>query len=418
MVWKGGSGPVARLGLVLLLLGAPGLAGPEGPRGNLIEYRGRLLPKRLQGRLERWERKDARVAGWEDRYKLRTRHYKVETSLPRFVAELEVKPFLDELYDTFSDVFRDDFGLRGRGANGKTVLVFHGYRDYADLAKEGQTVQRSNPGFIRNGRELVVFYEDTDPATFYGTMFHEGAHQFVKNLLPGAQLPLWLDEALAVYFEGCRYSRRTGKIEVGHLPPDRLHDAQEALRDAVAAEGESLPETLFMNVPPGRFHGREYALAWSFVYYLAHCENGKYRKGFARFIRATNGAGVRPVHEVFEQATGHRLEDLQEGWRAYVLGLEAEPSPRWVVLDVSGEATGVDLRTEDRVWSIGGARVTSYEAFDAAWTNRAGDGPVEFVVVRRAADGTDSFVRTTVPAGCPLTIEGERSRRGSHNLVD
>jgi len=408
--------------------GRLGWVSPErARRAGYFEHRGRWLPKRYERKLARWKRMDARVEDWRDRYKTRTRHYRIETTLPRATLEIDVKPFLDELYRTYRDVFRRDFGLSGRGANGKTIRIFHGYREYALLAKgPGILTPRTNPGFIRDGSELVVFYEETDPATFYNTVFDEGAHQFVKALRPGADLPLWLDEALATYFEGCRYSRAKGEIEVGHLPPHRLRKAQKALEKASPAgeahDGDTLPERLFMNVPKDRFHAVEYSLAWSFVYYLTHAEKGRYRRGFARFLKEMNGAGARPAAEVFRQATGRDLREVQKGWRDYVLALPCPEPPSWVRLRVEDGPGELALQTEDLVWTIDGERVDGPADFERL-TAAPGDGAREWIVVRRVPTGhvtgwRPEFVHATVTpdAANRITNLGTRSRH--HTLID
>ena len=387
---------------------------------GFIEYRGRWLPGKLKRKLAVWERKDARVHGWQDAYKARSRHYRIETDIPHFSVELDIKPFLDELYKTYTDVFRRDFGLKGRGANNKEIKIYNGYPEYARLAKDGMpVVPRTNPGFIRNGKEIVVYYGETEPEIFYGTVFHEGAHQFVKNLLPGADLPLWLDEALAVYFEGCRYQRSTGKIFVGHLPPDRLEDAQEALRQVKPIAGVSLAETMFMHHGEANFTAREYALAWSFVYYLTHAEDGKHRKKFARFLKATNGAGRKPIATTFREAFGVSLEKMGVGWREYVLALQAEPSPRWLELEIAGELPdGVDLENGDRLWSLDGRPMQTVAAFEAAWPGTPPERGTTWTVVRRREDGSEHFVKTTVPAGASVAIQVPRHWRRKHSLVD
>lgn len=393
----------------LVFAGKAGWVPPRKARElGFFEYEGRWLPKKLRRKIERWEKQDRRVQGWSDAYGARTRHYRVTTSLPRFVVELEVKPFLDELYRTYAGVFRRDFGLSGKGADKKSIRIYDGYRDYAMLAKGGNPpVPRENPGFILGGKELVVYYDETDPALFFGTVFHEGAHQFVKNLLPAADLPIWLDEALACYFEGCTYSRTTGKITVGHLPPARLRVAQQVL-----AETRPDPVRLFMGVPESEFRAREYALAWSFVYYLTHCENGKYKRKFARFLRAANGSGKRSITEQFRRA-GIPLDELQDGWREFVLGLEAEPEPVWILLELEEPYEG--LRTGDKVWSIGGRRFDAQPDFEAFWQAYSAGETVEWVVVRRRGED-DVFVRRTVTGKPRLTAMRTLTR--SHALAD
>lgn len=392
-----------------------------------FEYRGRWLPKKLRKRVAAWEKKDARVKGWTDAYKEKSKHYRIVTDVPRFILELEIKPFLDELYRTYVNVFKGDFGLSGRAANMKTIKIFNGYENYARNAERGEITPRSMPGFIVGGDELVVYYDDLDPGDFYSTVFHEGAHQFVSATLPGASLPIWLDEAMATYFEACTYSRATRKITIAHLSPERVGHAQRLLKPIRPAAGVSLPEKLFMRVPEHRFEAAEYALAWSFVYYLIHTDGGKHRKAFAKFLRATNGAGTRPVADIFKRATGMKLADLSGGWREYVMSLKAPPAPIWVVLEVGGEPDSkVNLKSGDFVVSIDRIVIGSLKQFEQVWTKRPAEATartVEWVVLRReAVQGPSQYrqalVHTSVAPGTKMTIEHDGHFERAHNLRD
>ena len=395
---------------------------PPRDRKKTFLYKGRVLPVRYERKVKAWERKDSRMRGWADAYKTKSKHYKIETNVPRFIVELEIKPFLDELYATYKRVFRQRFGLKGRAANGKRIRIFHRYETYAKQAKPGTVVPRSNPGFIRNGEEIVLFYEDTCPEVFYGTMFHEGAHQFVKNLMPAAQMPVWLDEALAVTFEGCSYSLSKRKIQCGFLPPDRLADAQRILAGAQAPAGVSLANHLFMRLPKTHFRAPEYALAWSFLHYAVNREDGRWRSRFTRFLLALNGSGAKEIDAVFKKKMGVELREFERGWRDFVL---AQPKPElrwWVLIDVEQVPEGVDLRTDDRIVSIDGRPVESFDAFERVWTKGDANKDARWVVVRttpgeNGAGAVERLVETVVPAGAETVIHGRRSRRRAHNLV-
>ena len=156
----------------------------EAEAAGWFEYRDRWLPKSIEPKLRQWEKEDAKGLAWNRSYTLKTRHYQLRTNVPRFVAELELRPFLDALYAHFTVTFRERFGLEGKGANMKTVNVYAGYATYFAQTQR----PRSNPGYIVGGAELHVLYEDADLGGFYQTMFHEGTHQFVAGLLPGVAL--------------------------------------------------------------------------------------------------------------------------------------------------------------------------------------------------------------------------------------
>jgi hypothetical protein len=279
---------------------------------------------------------------------------------------------------------------------------------------------RGTPGYIVGGTTLHVLYDDLDVASFYGTAFHEGAHQFFAAMLPGATLPHWLNEAMASYFEGCVYSRATGKISVGALPPDRLTFAKMQLARATDAS----PESMFMRYGQPEYTALHYALGWSFVYYLTHTEGGRYRAGFGKFLREMNGSGAKPVRSVFAAAACADLDTLSHGWRNFVLGLEAPPTPEWVLLAVDGPLAGVDLRTGDMVVRLAGTEIFDHETFTTKWSSlQAGTQPFQLDVLRRQGEPSTmdydlAPIRVTLQPGqnLPVYAGGRLSR--SHNLAD
>lgn len=393
--------------------GTPDEARAEG----LVFYRDRWLPKRLESKLERWEREDRKIATWEEAYRTNSKHYRILSNAPRYVMELEIKPFLDELFRTYVDVFKSSFGLSSRSANKNFIKIYWGYADYH--AHEGRTW--ATPGYFR-GDELVVFYDTTNPGNFYKTVFHEGAHQFFAAALPGADLPIWLEESLATYFEGCRFSRATSTVVRGHVPPDRLRSAQHQLREAMRRGGSPSARVMFMRFDTRtEFGALQYGLAWSFLHYLIHRDGGEHTRLFWRFLDEMNGSGAKPIEEVFRHATRSDLAEVEPGWADWVLKLEAPPQPEWVFLRALGRDEGIEK--DDLAWSIDGVDVFDSEHFDALWSNRPKDRPFELKVVRREVrsdpmDYLARFVTVTVEPGSELELEVRATANRSFNLVD
>jgi len=403
----------------LVCAGRQWLTPAEAAAKGFFLHQGRWVPQALRPKLQAWEKDDAKAPHF---WKLDSKHYRITTSLPRFRMHEEIVPFLDALFETYVQVFARDFGISGKTADKKFIRIYSGYAEYAAQAgrQGGGPPPRSTPGFIMGGSELVVYYEETDPALFYGTVFHEGAHQFFQAALPGAALPQWLDEALATYFEGCSWSRCDRKLRVEHLPPERVLFAREELRKAGPS---ATPETMFMRVTGNAFEARHYALSWSFIYYLTHAEGGKHRAGFFKFLQAMNGSGVRPVGDVFRRATGRTLEELSAGWRDWVLALKAGELPYWVLLEVTGADPRVDLKSDDRVWSLDGVEVYDARTFEQLWSRRPKDRPVEVVVVRREsapapAGYQERFVTATIPPDARVELGVRASETRTAGLRD
>jgi hypothetical protein len=363
---------------------------------GMILHQGRWFPKELEKDLRKWEKEDAKGLDWKDNYRTKSKYYRIQTNVPRHLIELDIKPFLDELFETYLEVFERDFGLSGKAVKNKDIRIYHGFNAYSVNEPDGDKPRpRTNPGFIVSGSVLVVFYDETDPGQFYWTVFHEGAHQFFISLLPGASPPIWLSEALACYFEGCSYSRATRKITRGFVPGERSRVSQSILGNGQ----EHSAQALFLDVPQERFLGQEYALAWSFVHYLIHRPGEEVHERFARFVQETNGAGAKPVAEIFAKATGEDLDALIPGWKAHVLALAPPPEISWVA--VSPKDGQEDLKAGDLLWSFDGVEVFSVAQFGELWKKRPKDRPYELVVVRCEPDrsspeSTRRFVRVTI----------------------
>lgn len=285
----------------------------EAEAAGWFEYRDRWLPKSIEPKLRQWEKEDAKGLAWNRSYTLKTRHYQLRTNVPRFVAELELRPFLDALYAHFTVTFRERFGLEGKGANMKTVNVYAGYATYFAQTQR----PRSNPGYIVGGAELHVLYEDANLGGFYQTMFHEGAHQFVAGLMPGATLPHWMNEALATHFEAFTWSRATQTIRELAAPPDRLELAKHQL----ARVAEADPEQLFMRLGQADYNGFHYALGWSYLHFLLHVDAGRLGARFGALLKALNGSGAKPFEVVFRSIYKEELAALASRWKPYVLEL-------------------------------------------------------------------------------------------------
>ena len=118
------------------------------------------MQDQLKPRLAQWARMDKRVKSWKDAYKEKSKHYRIHTDVPRFILELEIKPFLDALYQTYVDVFKQDFGLSGRGANKRLIRIFYGFENYAHNAEPGEVQDRGTPAFILGVDELLVYYDE------------------------------------------------------------------------------------------------------------------------------------------------------------------------------------------------------------------------------------------------------------------
>ncbi len=397
---------------------------------GMVRFDGLWLGPREARKIPGWVRQASRIQDWDDAWKTATRHYRIESDLPRHRIELEIGPFLDELYRTYVRIFDERFGRKGKGANKKEVRIYRDFEEYARLEPEsdGSPRPRGNPAFILDGELLVVFWDDADPDSFFSSVCHEAAHQFMSGLYPGAELPVWLDEGIACYFESCRWSRSRQTLEFGEeIPPERLECARSILADVEEADvsDAELARRLFLGVDRNAFDAGHYALATTFVHHLVAKYPGK--KGsdlFGSFLKESNGSGVKPVEEVWEEATRIPFAEAAEGWRAHVFDAQVGTVGEWCFLaEPSASARELGFRKHDRVLSVAGVEVFDAEHFDCRWAGRDPEQPIEVVVVRASLDldapeGAEAIVSIAVPRGaiCPLRVEEVATR--SFFLID
>lgn len=369
-----------------------------------ILHQERWVPKKLKSKLKKWAKADAKINGFKDAYRVKTKHYRIKTNAPRHIVEVEIAPFLDELYRTYVKVFREDFGLKGKAADKNHINIYWGFPAWRDEEDNN----RGNPGYYQPGGALTVMYDAGDADDFFNTVFHEGAHQFFTATLPGAELPIWLDEALAVYFEGCTFSPSTSKITPIHIPRDRLAHAQEAIAAAKKAGEPLTPEAMFMQYKGDDFDAGHYALAWSYLYFLVNRDDGKHKKDFYKFLKEMNGSGAKSVYRVFKEATRKDLTEIEKGWVPFVMSLKLPPEHSRMVL-VAKNGGGL-FEKEDQLIMINGVDINTEALFEKHWVERDKTKPAKLLLLREfnRKDGFDyelKFVTVELPADTSVALD-------------
>ena len=142
---------------------------------------------------------------------------------------------------------RDDFREYSRGAIAMTHPSLAGYCHL-------KTDEDGNTFF-----ELVTYEQDR----LWQVLAHEGFHQFIGYEL-GAEIPVWLNEGMAQYFENC--SVKYGKLMPGGIDPTRLALAQMLMQMKRAPAVREL-----LSMDKTNFYANAdvtYPTSWALVYYL------------------------------------------------------------------------------------------------------------------------------------------------------
>ena len=158
------------------------------------------------------------------------------------------------------------------------------------------------------------------------TISHEATHQLCFNsglLSRNVDVPLWLNEGLATFFESARGGQWRG---VGKINPDRLSGYHQA-----KASGRRLPMSQLLTQRTFMADTAEqnlaaYAHVWGLTYFLMHKREAQ-SISYLKVIRHRQpGRQATPEEELddFRRAFGQDVGGLETAWRAYMDGLRLD----------------------------------------------------------------------------------------------
>jgi hypothetical protein len=247
-------------------------------------------------------------------------HYHVHTNLEREAAV----PFgrhMDAVYERFAQRFAS---YQPEPAAGRMPLyLFRTRGQYrAFLEAHGIAAEGSGGMFFITHRlqGLATWVEGRDRRQTFGTLQHEGFHQFAWHHL-GRNLPTWVNEGLAQYFEDAVLLERG--MHLGLADPPRMALVRDALTYGYALDTAELMRTTHRDWSHSLTHQASrsellYAQAWSLVYYLIHGDDGRYLRSFEVYLRLISDG--EDADDSFRAAFGYgALTALDRRWRAFAV---------------------------------------------------------------------------------------------------
>lgn len=255
-----------------------------------------------------------------------SRHYHIHTNL----TKAETVPFgrhMDAIYDQYAKRFAD-YASTAQVDKFMPLYLFRTQQQYNDfLAQHGIKAEGSGGMFFVTHRleGLATWAGDARRSRTFATLQHEGFHQFAWAHL-GPNLPVWMNEGLAQYFEDAVIIDRG--MELGLADPHRIETVREALmtRNAVAIDEllrlNSTQWSSALRADASR-SGLLYAQSWSLVYFMIHGEDGQYRRPFETYLRlisegSTHDRAFRFAFNVND------VSHLETQWRRFALAQRAE----------------------------------------------------------------------------------------------
>ncbi|MBL8879865.1 MAG: DUF1570 domain-containing protein [Phycisphaerales bacterium] len=221
--------------------------------------------------------------------KLITLHYEIFTTLRDEALLSGIPEMCESAYGEYAKLIPPQRG----GDERMKVYLFASRPEWVEFTREftgpraGIFLKVRNGGYSEQGVSVIqyVSHDITFPL-----LAHEGFHQYLYCCV-NDQVPAWLNEGLAVYFEG---QELTGDNRTRFSPwnnPGRSNALAEALiRKKLFPMAEILDTNAgrIAGMPP-RMVGTYYAQLWALIGFLIEGEGGKHADGFARLLKAVSG---------------------------------------------------------------------------------------------------------------------------------
>jgi len=327
-------------------------------------------------------------------------HYTIETDLGQKAAAGIAK----NMEAIRAEYIRRLSWLKGTLPGKFRVVVYKTREDYLDAL--GAEFQNTGGVYIPNRKMLASFLGDREPSDVLHTLYHEGFHQFISYYITSGT-PVWVNEGLAQYFE---YSTWIGKkFAVGEAPPTLVGTVKEMVnRDDCIPLAELFGmsyEDWARNLVGSRTAAqKQYAQAWSVVYFLVKAKGGKYEPKLVSYLKALDRG--TSFGRAAEEAFGSDLSSLEKAWKAYVR-TDLAPSAKYACIE-NLHIIGFML-TKFEVARTASSPDQLFERLlnTKGWFVSAGERRV-------SPDDPESVVNLFV---CPNDLQGKARKKSSYTFV-
>jgi len=263
---------------------------------------------------------DAPRIPWQRAIQFNSRYYKIKTNVSRDVAAY-MGTIMDAQAVAMRKIFR--FPMKLKRIN---IWAMRTREDFVNVALQELRVSigPSTGGFWTDARGGTICLPYVREHNLHpgNVMMHEATHQFLHAAL-GMDIPIWLNEGLAVMFEESKYNPVKRRLEVFIVPRARLRGLQWEMQ----ADRHVTLDELF-KTPQAMFGARHYAAAWSFCYWIFrsstddHRETLRRQKAFNTYLFDVK-AKKSNVGRLFTYLGMGRAE-VEKEWKEWILSLDAD----------------------------------------------------------------------------------------------
>lgn len=277
------------------------LGGVKGRKGWQLKVRGRYYTL---------DELRERASDWKNAMHVPTAHFLIKTDVEPERA-LDVAIDVERIYLAYYDLLGPELRLFPFD-DVPEIHVFRDADDYPSPPAPGWGAWYArNPNEVYVDASGDISVGEVRVNVGYCLLFNS----FRRSLdVRTGELPAWAREGLAQGLAlAVRGERGSLRLEVG-VP----HEATFARH---ARDGEALSLERLLGAGKAAFdagtHGeRHFVQAYTLTFFLVNAEGGKYRSGFADFLRGAFAGKGSSTH--LERALGVDVEDLEQEWIAYV----------------------------------------------------------------------------------------------------
>lgn len=250
----------------------------------------------------------------------RSQHYRIYTNL----SQRETVPYgrhMDALYEQYNKRFRS---LGDKPIQRMPLYLFENEQQYKRFLQE-HDIDATNSGgmfFVTHQLEgLATWTDSRSRRKTLQVLQHEGFHQFAWHAF-GTNLPVWLNEGLAQYFEHAVLDDEGG-MSLGMTSGPRIERVQAAIK-----QGNTLPIDTLSRVSTKQWvdvlrrspdkANLLYAQSWSLTYFLIHGDGGRHQAKLLDYLKRLS-EGDRPNDARLMAFGQSGLASLADNWRAFAL---------------------------------------------------------------------------------------------------
>jgi hypothetical protein len=255
----------------------------------------------------------------------RSKHYRIFTNL----SQRETVPYgrhMDALFEQYDKRFS---GLGDKQIERMPLYLFETEQQYNRFLQEHDIDATHSGGmfFVTHQLQgLATWTNSRSRRKTFEVLQHEGFHQFAWHAI-GPNLPVWLNEGLAQYFEHAVLDE-DGRMSLGLTSRARIERVQAAIE-----RGDALPTITLMRITgkqwanvlrnnPDRAN-LLYAQSWSLAYFLIHSSEGEHQPKLLDYLKRL-AKGDRPDDALLMAFGKDGLTPLAEKWRTFALSQQTD----------------------------------------------------------------------------------------------